>query len=105
MVVQYPHSITVIWRTQPTKDANGDWVEGTPQTFSSICRAEANGEGKTLTGVDGRAINYSFAVYMPKTSQVIPYGASVEITLGSSHVVKGEVKNQQNGQLNSRLWV
>lgn len=105
MVAQYPHSISVIWRNQPTKDANGDWVEGTPQAFNSICRARTNGEGKRLTGVDGRTINFSFAVYMPSTDQVIPYGASVEITLGANHVVKGEVKNQHNGQLNSRLWV
>ncbi|MDX9847465.1 MAG: hypothetical protein RBT74_10840 [Tenuifilaceae bacterium] len=105
MVVQYPHSISVTWKTQPTKDANGDWVEGIPQVFTSACRAETNGEGKTLTGVDGRAINFSFAVYLPKTEQVIPYGASVEISLSASQVVRGEVKNQQNGQLNSRLWV
>lgn len=105
MVTQYPHSLSVTWRAQPTKDANGDWEEGAIQTFTSACRAETNGEGKTFTGVDGSAIHFSFAVYMPRTEQVIPYGASVEITLGTSHVVKGEVKNQQNGQLNSRLWV
>lgn len=104
MVAQYPHSIVATWRTQPTK-VNGDWVEGSPQSFSSECRAEANGEGKTLTGVDGRTIYFSFTVYMPSTDQVIPYGAAVEINLSTSHVVKGEVKNQYNGQLNSRLWV
>lgn len=104
MVVQYPHSITVKWKSQPTKDGNGDWVEGVEQEFSSHCRAEANGEGKTLTGVDGSTVYFSFAVFLPRTEQAIPYSSNAEITI-SGKVVKGTVKNQSNGQLNSRLWV
>jgi hypothetical protein len=105
MVNQYPHSITAKWKAKPTLDSNGDWTEGVEETFTSPCRAEANGEGKTLTGVDGSTVYFSFAVYLPKTEQVIPYGASAEITISSNHIVKGAVKNQSNGQLNTRLWV
>jgi hypothetical protein len=105
MVTQYPHSISISWKENPVKDANGDWVESGPQKYTSECRAEANGEGKTLSGVDGRTIHFSFAVFMPKTDKVIPYGASVEITIAENYSVKGEVKNHRNGQLNTRLWV
>ena len=105
MVEQYPHSISVTWKTQPTKDENGDWVEGSESIFTSNCRVEGNSEGKTITGVDGSAIYFTFNVFMPKTDTVIPYGASAEMTLASNHIVKGAVKYQRNGQLNSRLWV
>lgn len=104
MVAQYPHSITVMWKTKPTQDMNGDWVEGSINTFTSVCRAEANGEGKTLTGVDGSTIYFSYHVFMPKTSQLIPFGAAAEITISGS-VASCSVKQQYNGQLNSRLWL
>lgn len=105
MVAQYPHSIEVRWKGQPIQDANGDWVEGDETTFTSMCRAEFNGEARTIVGVNGSAISYSFEVYMPRTTTVIPYGANAEIILASSHILKGSVKNQRNGQLNSQLWV
>lgn len=105
MVSLYPNTISIKWKMQPTQDANGDWVEGVEEVFISPCRAEANGEGKVLTGEDGSSVYFSFAVYLPRTNQVIPYGANVEIKLSSNHVVKGSLKNQSNGQLNTRLWV
>ena len=104
-MVRYPHTIDAAWKSAPTKDSNGDFVEGASVLFSSPCRAEANGEGKTITGQDGSTVVFSFEVFLPKTSIIVPFGASVEITISAGAVVKGTIKNHDNGQLISRLWV
>lgn len=101
MVKQYPHTISISWKGKSTQDANLNWVEGTPHTFESVCRAEPNGSAKKITGKDGSLIEYTFAVFMPLTDTVIPVGANY--TLNGSIV--GTVKGAANGQLNSRLWV
>ena len=104
-MVRYPHNVSVTWTATPSKDTSGDWVEGSESTFTSECRAEANGEGKTIAGQDGSRVDFAFEVFLPKTDTVIPFGASVEITISTGVVVKGTVKNHDNGQLISRLWV
>lgn len=101
MVKQYPHTISVTWKGQSTQDANLNWVEGSPASFESICRAEVNSSGKKISGVDGTLIEYSFTVYMPHTETIIPIGANY--TLNGS--VVGTVKGAWNGQLSSRIWV
>lgn len=104
VVRQYPHKITATWGNV-SQDENGDWITSSGGTFESDCRAEPNGEGKTLTGEDGSQLYFHFSVYLPKTSEIIPVGAQIKIELAKNSVVKSTLKRQHNGQFNTQLWV
>lgn len=105
MVKQYPHTLKATIQGAATTDVNGDVQPGTPTTFKGECRAELNTEGRTIRGVDGNEMAYSFTVFMPKTTTEFPYNTEVSITMDANRVVKGTAKGQSNGQLNTRLWV
>ena len=105
MVKQYPHTFTISWLNPPAKDENGDWVESSdPNVIKGDCRAEGNMKGDVIRGDDGSIIGFSFLVYMPTRSDSIPFGAKVEIKMGSKTIF-GTVKGSMNGQLNTRVWV
>ena len=101
MIEQYPDSIEITVKTTPTQDGSGNYVSGTNAVYIFDCRAEVNGMGRKIAGQDGKMTDYTFDVYMPLTSTVIPEGS--KFTLNS--LTKGTVKRAHNGQLNSRLWL
>lgn len=101
MIEQYPHSIEITVKTTPSQDGDGNYVSGTNAVYTFDCRAEVNGTGRKIAGKDGTLTDYTFDVFMPLTSTVIPEGS--KFTLNS--VTKGTVKRSRNGQLNSRLWL
>ena len=101
MIVQYPHTISIVWKDKSTQDVNLNWVEGADHSFESVCRAEPNGKGSKIPGSDGVLIEFSFLIFLPKHSTVIPIDA--EYLLNGA--ISGKVKRAENGQLNSRLWL
>ena len=101
MVIQYPDLIELSWSDAPTQDGDGNWMEGEKSLASLSCRAEPNGEGKTVTSVDGQVVQYQFTIYMPTPDTDIPAGSIVD--LNGKEI--GEVKRFVKGQFNSRLWV
>lgn len=104
MVKQYPHTILVEWEDSPVF-VEGNPVKGEPHTFTSQCRAEMNGSGKSIPSINGSLIVYAYSVYMPKTTGVqIPFGAKAKATIDGS-AVTGSVKGFKPGQLNSVLWL
>lgn len=105
MVKQYPHILTIRSAAEPVQDANGDYQQGEPvEIFRGECRAEPNGKGEVLRGDDGNEINFSFTVFMPKTSVSIPANSEADISI-ENKLVAGRVKRHHPGQLNSRIWV
>lgn len=104
MVEQYPDSITVTVISEPYQDENGDWISGEETATTYDCRAEANTGGQKIAGVDGMVYDYTFAVYMPRTSDIISQGSTYTLTKGNA-TFRGTVKGAINGQFNSRIWV
>lgn len=110
MVGQYPHQITFVVGNSdlPFVNSNGDWdiVEPTSPHFKTIaCRAEMNGNNRTIAGQDSSKIEYSFVIYLPKTAEVIDDGRVIEVKDGERMIVKSPVKQFHKGQLNCKLYV
>jgi hypothetical protein len=105
MVVQYPDSIALTVTASGSQNASGIWTVGASSGYTFLCRAEVNGEGRKITGADGGLIDYSFQVFMPVSTVVIPIGSDFVLTALTNGVISGKVKGASNGQLNSRLWL
>jgi hypothetical protein len=103
MVIQYPHTLTLSIRPEASLDINGNYVEGVPTTKTFSCRVESNTKGAKVGLVDGTHYVFSWIVYLPKGSDLIPVGS--EVIINSIQEAKGEVKMFSKGQLNSRLWL
>lgn len=101
---QYPDTIVVTVKADPT-EVNGIYTAGASTNYTLKCRAEVNGSGKKTLGDDGTLIDYSFDVYLPKMTTVIPRGSGYVLTALNNGTIRGEVKRASNGQLNSRLWL
>jgi len=105
MVEQYPDTITVSVKAEPTQnETTGNFTAGTEASYTFKCRAEVNGSNRKIVGADGVSIDYSFLVYMPKTTTVIPVNSEYSLITGNA-TFTGKIKAQGNGQLNSRLWL
>lgn len=107
MVQQYPDTIVVTIKGNPYKGSDGNYHAPTGSDIAFHiwgCRAEPNSAGRKLSGPDGALLDYSFTIYMPKTSVVVPFGATFVLTKGAM-TVTGKVKGGFNGQFNSRLWL
>ncbi len=102
---QYPDSIKVTTSASGSQNASGIWTAGTTTDYTFSCRAEVNGTGKKIVGTDGIMMDYTFQVFMPLTTVVIPDGSDFVLTALSNGVISGKVKRASNGQLNSRLWL
>jgi hypothetical protein len=102
---QYPDSIIVTTAASGSQNASGIWTAGVTTDYTFQCRAEVNGTGKKIVGDDGSMIDFSFAVFMPVTTVVIPDGSDFVLTALSNATIRGKVKRASNGQLNSRLWL
>lgn len=103
---QYPHTITSSTpsaQVEPFQDANGDWIipgPGLVDTITSECRAKPNDQGKTVSGIDGIALDFQYLVYLPLTTPDFITGSPVVIP----GVGNGTVKRFFRGQLNCMLW-
>ncbi len=105
MVTQYPHRIKVSVKSGSVKDpVTGNYTKGTGAGYEFPCRAEMSKGNEEIKGVDGSDLAFSYTVYMSKTTIDLVYGSEVEIQL-LNKTVKGTLKRQENGQLNTRLWV
>jgi hypothetical protein len=104
-MTQYPDSITVTTSASGSQNASGIWTAGTTTDYTFSCRAEVNGTGKKIVGDDGALMDYSFQVFLPVTTVVIPAGSDFVLTALSNGTISGKVKRASNGQLNSRLWL
>ncbi len=104
-MVQYPDSIVVTTAASGWQNASGVYTAGATTDYTFSCRAEVNGTGKKIAGADGVLTEYSFEVFMPVTTVVIPPGSDFVLTALSNSVITGKVKRASNGQLNSRLWL
>lgn len=105
MISQYPDSITITVSASASQNASGVWIAGGSTDYTFDCRAEVNGTGKKIPGVDGSLIDYSFDVYMPSTAIVIPRDSDYVLNSLLNGVISGKVKRASNGQFNSRLWL
>jgi hypothetical protein len=102
---QYPDSIVVTTAASASQNASGIWTAGATTNYTFSCRAEVNGTGRKIVGNDGALMDFSFVVFMPVTTVVIPDGSDFVLTALSNGVISGKVKRASNGQLNSRLWL
>lgn len=105
-MTQYPDTITISWKDEPTQGASGDYTEGGYTTGASgnniySCRAEINSKAQKIMGSDGQLIDFTQMVYMPLISVNIPVNADYLL----NGLVSGKVKRSSNGQLNTRLWL
>lgn len=93
---------------KPVKDEEtGDWNAGEPagELKQLNCRAEMNGNNRTLAMQDGSKLDYSFVIYLPKGTDVIEKDIVVEVMSGAEIIVKAPVKQFFKGQLNCKLYV
>jgi hypothetical protein len=104
-MTQYPDSIAITISASASQNASGVWTAGASAGFTSNCRAEVNGEGRQIASDDGELMDYSFEVYMPPKTTIIPRDADYVLTTLVNGVLTGKVKRASNGQLNSRIWL
>lgn len=102
---QYPDSISITVTASASQNASGVWTAGATAGYTFDCRAEANSAGRQITTDDGTLIDYSFQVYMPHTTTIIPRDSDFVLTSLLNGIIRGKVKRAHNGQLNSRLWL
>jgi hypothetical protein len=103
---QYPDSIVISWKDEPTQSASGDYTEGGYTIGASgnniySCRAEINTKAQKIIGSDGQLIDFTQMIYMPLITVNIPINADYIL----NGTIFGKVKRASNGQLNSRLWL
>jgi hypothetical protein len=102
---QYPDTITITTAASGWQNASGVWVSGATGTNSYDCRAEVNNSGRRIVSADGAAVEYTFEVFLPVMTTVIPVGSDFSLASANSGTFTGKVKRASNGQLNSRLWL
>lgn len=104
-MIRYPDSIAITVTEEPTQNASGYFSAGASAVYTFDCRAEINGAGRKIPGADGALIDFSFEVYMPPTTTIIPRDSDYVLETARNGTVTGKVKRASNGQLNSRLWL
>jgi len=102
---QYPDSIVITTSASASQNASGVWTTGATGSYSLDCRAEVNGAGKRIASSDGALVDYSFQVFLPVMTTVIPPDSDFVLTALSNGTISGKVKRSSNGQLNSRIWL
>ncbi len=102
---QYPDSIVITTVASGSQNASGVWSSGVATNYTFDCRAEVNSAGRQVAGNDGAMIDYTFQVFLPVTTVVIPAGSSFVLTALTNGTIRGKVKRASNGQFNSRLWL
>lgn len=110
MVKQYPDTLIVSEASESTQDANGDFIPGdAPEPSESPCRYEAASGSGYITTTDGRRIDFTGVVYLPKDTIRVKEGARVNIIVkrpdNPDVVLSDTVKRFFRGQLNARIWL
>ena len=104
-MTQYPDTITITTAASAYQNASGVWVQGATGNYEFSCRAEVNSMGRKIVSADGALIDYSFLIYMPVSTVVIPPGSDYVLNALNNGTISGRVRLAKNGQLNSRLWL
>ena len=104
-MIQYPDNIAITTSASASQNASGVWTSGATGSYSLDCRAEVNSAGKRTTSADGALIDYSFLVFLPVMTTVIPPNSDFVLTALNNGTITGQVKRASNGQLNSRIWL
>jgi len=108
MVEQYPDTIIITVNPALYQDPDTgiySAATGTPEVKTFGCRAEINGAGRKVTGRDGSSMDYSFVVYLQKTSYTVPFDASYTLNTRDNGQFTGKVLQAHAGQLNTRIWL
>lgn len=88
-------------------DANGAILENT-RRFVCMCRAELGGRANKLNVGDGKFVEYSAVVYMPKSGVSFKAGESVIVAADGAMNgirIKGECVGFVADQLNMKLYI
>lgn len=104
MVTQYPHKFVVENPVSPAL-VNGEWVFPTASTTEYACRGEYNSRGRSVSGLSGELVMFDYSIYMPLIAIEYQIGAKCTLKITDSKQIKGTIKNQENGQLNTRFWL
>lgn len=105
MITQYPHILKLYLSTSAPSLVDGEWVFGATSDIELACRAEANTKGSIMATASGDTVNYSYTVYLPKMDINIPVGTDCKLKLSDIVEYPLKVKWNENGQLNSRIWL
>lgn len=102
----YPDTIIITVKPSATKNSDGDWmaVTGLDTVHTLECRGERSSYGGKITGRDGIEYDYSYIVYLPRMSYIIPENAECQL-IKDGQTISGKVKASGNGMFNSRIWL
>lgn len=111
MNIQYPHNILCqipdIANT-PVQDSLGKWVQPAPIediVIEQYGRAEPNGTGQKIAGVNGDQIVYDWTIFFPVTAEEVSFGAKVFIYSEGKLTGTGTVKRWQRDAFDCKIWV
>ncbi len=109
-VKQYPDVLTWVKTTggSSSYDSDGNLIVtgGSTTTVTMQCRAQANSQGKQITGVDGKSIVFDWLILVKLAeAQQIPYDASVSVTRNGVVRAIGTVKRCVIDQLNAKVYL
>lgn len=107
MVTQYPYNLEVEMTKESTyNEQTGTWSEESKWwKLHSECRDEMSSSGTKVLTIDGEQYEYSWVIFMPKSSKVILPGTKVRVKDGDKVRVEARAIRFSNDQLHSRLWL
>jgi hypothetical protein len=106
--MQYTDTVKITATTPAARDAQGNYSLAASTTTELKGRWEVGvreGSDAFVPVVDGKRIEYSGVVYLPRHTPHPPLGAKVEVYEGLRMVAKGTVKYFSTGKFNCRLWL
>lgn len=107
MVSQYPYKLFRFVSVEAQQNEYGDLIPGASGwVFHSMCRDEANTQGKQVIKEDGQAHVYDALIQMPKTALDIAAGTPVQVrNVDGTTRVSGELKRFRKDQMHCRAWL
>lgn len=110
MVTRYPHYLNVTTISAATeRNADGDWIGGGEETTLKLdCRAVENiYQSDQGNSGDGKRIDFSWTVYLPKDVPFLRVGTRVTLVskLDGTSFSTETIKRFVRGQLNTRVWL
>lgn len=103
MLVQYPHILVI--KTSSRSLVDGEWVFTESEPIELECRGELNTSGRTIGSSSGSAITFDYQIFLPLMDTELKIGSTVTLKITETKQIEGVIKNQENGQLNSRIWL
>ena len=78
MLVKHPHTATISWYSEPTKDSDtGIYSEGVVVTHEVTCRFEPAGDSAYNSNDGMSLLTYGYKVYLSKLDFTIPRKATI----------------------------